>query len=180
MNYNIKDINEQIDNDVQGFVDACEKRYQKQIIKCVEQIASNESKKDYKFILLAGPSSAGKTTTSHLFKENLKTHGFNAKVVSIDNFFLERIETPKLPNGNYDYESLRAIDWNLFHGTITRWCTLESMPSSENRMPGNVNLCLTCLCCCAACWRLCSALRCFTARRRQRPSGTARRLQASD
>ena len=114
MNYNLKDINEQINNDKQGFVIACEKKYQNQIVECVENNFANKNGMDYKFILLAGPSSAGKTTTSYLFKENLKKHGFKANVVSIDNFFLERAETPKLPNGNNDYESLRAIDWNLF------------------------------------------------------------------
>lgn len=113
MNYNLKDINEKVNTNVKALVEQAELKYQQQIKDCVQLLLANKNN-DYKFILLAGPSSAGKTTTSHLFKENLKLNGINAKVISIDNFFLEREETPKLPNGNYDFESLKALDWDLF------------------------------------------------------------------
>lgn len=113
MNYNLKDINEKIKSDAKTLVKESELNYQSQIEEAVNQLLSDTTN-HYKFVLLAGPSSAGKTTTSHLFKENLKLNGIKAQVISVDNFFLEREETPKLPNGNYDYESLRALDWDLF------------------------------------------------------------------
>ena len=112
MMYNVNKINEEIKANPEEFVRVAEEKYENQIASCVNDMMSRGNK--FKFILLAGPSSAGKTTTSHLLKENLAKKGYYAKVVSIDNFFLERSETPKLPNGKNDYESLRSLDWNLF------------------------------------------------------------------
>ncbi len=83
-------------------------------------IASDIIKKDFmpKLILIAGPSSSGKTTFSKRLSVHLKAAGLTTVAVSLDNYFLERSETPKDEEGNYDFESLRAIDVNLFQDQI--------------------------------------------------------------
>ncbi len=76
-------------------------------------------KKDkIKMVLLAGPSSSGKTTTSKKLCMYLKTFGLNPKVLSMDDYFVEREETRKDKDGKYDYECLEAIDIKLFNNQI--------------------------------------------------------------
>lgn len=63
-----------------------------------------------KFVMLAGPSAAGKTTTSSLLSLNFKLLGKRVVIISLDNFFLPRLKTPKLPDGSFDFESVKALD----------------------------------------------------------------------
>lgn len=74
-----------------------------------------QGKKNIKIVLIAGPSSSGKTTTSKKLAVYLQTQGFRTHAISVDDYFLDREDTPKLPNGEYDFESLRAIDLELFN-----------------------------------------------------------------
>lgn len=95
------------------------------IIKLTETISSNKlldlAKEIYdrrsrvKIVLVSGPSSSGKTTTSHKLAMFLKSFGLNPKIISLDNYFFDREKTPKLENGEYDFESLRAINIDLFN-----------------------------------------------------------------
>lgn len=95
------------------------------IIKLAEVISGNDllniakdidnNKDRIKIVLIAGPSSSGKTTTAHKLSMFLKSFGLNPKPLSIDDYFLDRANTPKLPNGDYDFESLRAVDVELFN-----------------------------------------------------------------
>lgn len=115
MKYNVEEINRELKVDPALFVTNVEKNYRAQIKKCTDYLIQNRK---FKFVLIAGPSSAGKTTTSHIIKDNLEINGISAKVVSLDNFFVERQETPLLPNGKKDYESLDALDWKLFEAKM--------------------------------------------------------------
>lgn len=74
----------------------------------------NQKRNSLKIVLLAGPSSSGKTTTSRKLCLLLRSFGLNPKVISMDDYFVERTETPKDKNGNYDYECLEALDLKLF------------------------------------------------------------------
>ena len=69
-------------------------------------------------VLIAGPSSSGKTTTARKLSMFLKSFGLNPKPLSIDDYFVDRVNTPKLPNGDYDYESINAIDLKLFNDQL--------------------------------------------------------------
>ena len=71
-----------------------------------------------KIILLAGPSSSGKTTTSRKLSMFLETFGLHPKAISMDDYFVEREETPKDKDGNYDFECLEAVDLKLFDKQI--------------------------------------------------------------
>ena len=82
--------------------------------------AIDDNKHRIKLVLLAGPSSSGKTTTSRKLAMYLKVFGFNPKYLSIDDFFLNREDTPKLPNGEYDFESIRAINLDLFNDHLKK------------------------------------------------------------
>ncbi len=61
-------------------------------------------------VMLAGPSSAGKTTTSLLLQQQLMKQGIDTQVVSLDNFYRGRGKAPQLPDGSFDYESVEALD----------------------------------------------------------------------
>lgn len=71
------------------------------------------SKKDKKIILIAGPSSSGKTTTTTKLCMYLKSFGLNPKMISMDDYFVERDKTPLNEKGEKDYESINAVDNKL-------------------------------------------------------------------
>lgn len=79
----------------------------------------NENKDKIKIVLLAGPSSSGKTTTSRKLCMFLQSFGLHPKVLSMDDYFVEREENPKDKNGNPDYECLEAIDLKLFDSQLS-------------------------------------------------------------
>ena len=85
------------------------------LFKIAETIYNN---KKLKLILLAGPSSSGKTTTSKKLELFLKGFGLNPIAISIDNYFLDRDKTPILPDGSYDFESLNSINVELFNRNL--------------------------------------------------------------
>lgn len=77
------------------------------------------TKKDkIKIVLMAGPSSSGKTTTSRKLCMYLQSFGLKPKVLSMDDYFVERKNTPLDENGNPDYECLEAVDMKLFDKQI--------------------------------------------------------------
>ena len=76
--------------------------------------------KDVKVILLSGPSSSGKTTTARKLSLNLRTLGLKPVAISLDDYFLDRKETPLGENGKPDFESIRAIDIKLFNNQIAK------------------------------------------------------------
>lgn len=74
--------------------------------------------KDIKIVLIAGPSSSGKTTTCNKLAMYLRSLGLSPKMISMDDFFKEREETPRKETGEYDFECLEALDLKLFNKTI--------------------------------------------------------------
>lgn len=72
-------------------------------------------RKNVKVILLGGPSSSGKTTSTHRLCNYLEAYGLKPIMISLDDYFKERVDTPKDKNGNYDFESIDAIDIKLFN-----------------------------------------------------------------
>ena len=68
-----------------------------------------------RFVMIAGPSSSGKTTLSHRLSIQLAAHGMKPHPIAVDNYFVNRVDTPKDENGNYNYECLEALDVELFN-----------------------------------------------------------------
>lgn len=83
--------------------------------KIAEIAATIAARPELKFILIAGPSSSGKTTFSHRLSVQLRANGLAPYPIGVDNYFVEREENPKDENGNYDYECLEAVDVKLFN-----------------------------------------------------------------
>ncbi len=81
--------------------------------------AINTRKNKVKVVLMAGPSSSGKTTTSRKLCMYLKSFGLEPQTIGMDDYFVEKEETPKDINGNYDFECLEAIDLKLFDKVIS-------------------------------------------------------------
>lgn len=80
-------------------------------MNCIAEIARKIQKKETaKVVLIAGPSSSGKTTTSKKLAIQLQSLGYTPKVISLDNYYVGREQNPKDENGNYDYECLEALD----------------------------------------------------------------------
>ncbi len=79
-----------------------------------------ENRDQIKLVLIAGPSSSGKTTTSKRITLHLKVLGLNPIVIAMDNYFVNREETPLDENGNYDFESLGAMDLELLNTHLNR------------------------------------------------------------
>ncbi|HKL99991.1 MAG TPA: nucleoside kinase [Mobilitalea sp.] len=74
---------------------------------------------DKKFIMIAGPSSSGKTTFSHRLSIQLRAHGMKPHPIAVDNYFIDRDKTPKDEDGNYNFECLQAIDIEQFNEDMT-------------------------------------------------------------
>ena len=77
-------------------------------------------KGDVKFVLIAGPSSSGKTTFSHRLSIQLRTYGKIPHPIALDDYFVDRELTPKDENGNYNFECLEAIDIKLFNEDMVK------------------------------------------------------------
>lgn len=115
---NIGELNDYITTNSGDLIQLSEIMQDYKLLNIAEEIVLN--KDDYKIILLSGPSSSGKTTTSMKLSLYLKSLGLNPTHLSMDDYFLEREETPLGANGKPDFESLKAIDIKLFDSQISK------------------------------------------------------------
>lgn len=90
---------------------------ERKIGEIAKQIAEREN---VKFVLVAGPSSSGKTTFSHRLAIQLRVNGYRPHPIAVDNYFVEREHTPRDKDGNYNFECLEAIDIKLFNDDMRR------------------------------------------------------------
>ena len=98
--------------------------HEKRIIEIANQI---KQRKNIKVILIAGPSSSGKTTFAKRLGIQLRLNGLKPVTISVDNYFLEREETPRDEFGKYDFESIHAIDLKLFNDHLRRLINGETI-----------------------------------------------------
>ncbi len=106
-------LNEQIsEGNVGNIILAQEAIMEKGLGDIAAEIASRPDKK---LIMIAGPSSSGKTTFSHRLSIQLMAHGLKPHPIAVDNYFVERVNTPKDENGQYNFECLEAMDIELFN-----------------------------------------------------------------
>ena len=116
---NLGELNEAIINNNAGeIVQLSEIIQNYKLLSIAESIALNKDK--IKIVLISGPSSSGKTTTSKKLYLYLKTLGVNPYHLSLDDYFLERDETPLGEDGKPDFESLKALDIKLFNSQIQK------------------------------------------------------------
>ncbi len=113
----VGDFNEMVDNGLTtGLINVSEALQEKKISEIADEIAS---RKGIRLVLLAGPSSSGKTTTCKRLCIQLLTNGIKPLQISLDDYFVDRHKTPKDENGEYDYESIYALNLKLINEQFT-------------------------------------------------------------
>lgn len=98
---------------IKDFIQVDEALQEGQIIKLADDVLQRSDK--IKLITIAGPSSSGKTTFSKRLELQLKANGLKPKTISVDNYFVDREKTPLDSDGKYDYESIMALNLDLFN-----------------------------------------------------------------
>ncbi len=96
-------------------INVAEALQEKKIVKIADEI---QARPDVKLILISGPSSSGKTTFSKRLSIQLMTNGLHPYPISLDDYFVNRTDTPKDKNGDYDFESLYALDIPFFNAQL--------------------------------------------------------------
>lgn len=102
------------------FCKECERKYNNKIQKIAKDIADNQEKT---IVMLAGPSSAGKTTTAKKLREALADLNIVCHTISLDDFYLNNCDSPRFPDGTPDYETVEALDIPCFEKTMNKLLT---------------------------------------------------------
>ena len=122
-------INEAIrEKRVNDIIMLAEALHEKKIAKIADNIAQN---KNIKMILIAGPSSSGKTTFAQRLGIQLRLNRIKPVTISVDNYFVERQDTPRDANGEYNFECIEAIDLELFNDHLTKLLNGEEIEMPE-------------------------------------------------
>lgn len=114
LNNQLEYINEMA-KEPEQFIAQCEERYQNIIDGIAKRIIDEEGRE---IVMLAGPSSAGKTTTARKLSESLIEKGVKTYVLSLDDFYLNREDIPFLPDGSQDFETVDALDLECFEQCV--------------------------------------------------------------
>ena len=123
------DLNEVVSKgNYNELIQIAETYYNSQLSKIADKIEEN---KDIRIVLISGPSSSGKTTSSKKLSIQLKSRGINTYPISIDDYFFDREKTPKDKNGKLDTESLNAVDVTLFNKHLTKLLNGETVELPE-------------------------------------------------
>lgn len=124
----VADLNEEITKgNIQQTILVQEALQEKKIVEIAEMIVERPN---VKFILIAGPSSSGKTTFSHRLSIQLRAHGLIPHPIAVDNYFVNREDTPKDKDGKYNFECIEAIDLETFNRDLT-----ELLEGKEVELP---------------------------------------------
>ena len=115
---NVAELNNWAKNgNVGELIRISEALHEKKIAQIADMIAADKNKK---IVLIAGPSSSGKTTFAQRLGIQLRVNGLKTITLSMDNYFVNREDNPKDENGNYDFECLESIDINLFNEQLSK------------------------------------------------------------
>lgn len=108
----LSDLNNLVsDCKIEDFIKIVEMNYENQL----HELAADIIKKKARYVLIAGPSSSGKTTTTKKIALQLRSRGYEALVISVDNYFKDKVDSPRDENGDYDFECLEALDLKLLN-----------------------------------------------------------------
>ncbi len=110
---------------VADVVQLCEGRHARVFVESADQVSDLPD--DGRLVLVAGPSSSGKTSFAKRLSVQLRVLGYSPFALSLDDYFVDREDTPKSPDGDYDYEALEAIKLDLFNDHLQRLMAGESV-----------------------------------------------------
>ena len=116
-----------LDGDISELIKVAEAFHEKKIAAMADQIDAANREKGTRVVLISGPSSSGKTTTSKRLGIQLRILGLDPVLISLDDYFVDREHTPRDENGDYDYEALEAIDLELLNSDLKRLMAGESV-----------------------------------------------------
>ena len=100
-----------------NMIKLAEALHEKKVTQIADMIANRPGGRP-KFVLISGPSSSGKTTFSKRLAIQLLVNGIKPVTIAMDNYFVNRVDTPKDENGEYDFENINAIDLELFRSQL--------------------------------------------------------------
>ena len=124
---NVGELNDLISNgEMKDLILVQEALMEKRVGMIADKIMADIDMK--KLVFIAGPSSSGKTTFAHRLSIQLRSQGLRPKPISVDNYFVNRVETPLDEDGNYNFECLEAIDVAQFNEDMTRLLAGEEVP----------------------------------------------------
>lgn len=116
------------ENRIQDVIMLAEALHEKKIANIADAIAK---RKNVKMVLIAGPSSSGKTTFAQRLGIQLRLNGLKPVTISVDNYFVERQDTPRDENGEYNFECIEAIDLELFNNHLVKLLNGEEIEVPE-------------------------------------------------
>lgn len=126
-NFDVERINGLLNEDPAEFVKQCEEAFDRQLDSVVGKILRHKGRS---LVMLAGPSSSGKTTTATIFRNKLSLNGRSASVISLDDFYLTQDEPHTFEDGTVDYERVEALDIPLIAS-----CLGELVSEGESEIP---------------------------------------------
>lgn len=122
-------LNKAVEEDnIKDIIMLDEALHEKKIANIADKIAQN---RNVKMVLIAGPSSSGKTTFAQRLGIQLRINRIKPVTISVDNYFVERKDTPRDKDGNYDFECIEAIDLELFNNHLTKLLNGEEVEMPE-------------------------------------------------
>lgn len=122
-------LNKAIEEDrIKDVIMLAETLHEKKIANIADDIAK---RKNVKMVLIAGPSSSGKTTFAQRLGIQLRLNGLKPVTISVDNYFVERQDTPRDENGEYNFECIEAIDLKLFNEHLVKLLNGEEIEVPE-------------------------------------------------
>lgn len=113
---NVGELNRAVDRGMTAdLINVAEALHDKKIVSIADDITARYHRGGARIVLIAGPSSSGKTTTTKRLATMLMTNLLKPQMISLDDYFVDRSVTPRDETGDYDYESLHALDLTQFN-----------------------------------------------------------------
>lgn len=114
----LADLNQMIrEGGDKGIISVAEGLHEKKYAAVADAI---KKRGDVRIVLIAGPSSSGKTTSSKRLSIQMQVNGMKPYPIEMDNYFVDRAKSPRLPDGSLDFESINALDQDRFNEDISR------------------------------------------------------------
>ena len=123
-NVSINEINKRMKEEPENYISLCEKEYDNRLSCLCDRTASEFP--GHCLVMLAGPSSSGKTTTAGILKEKFIQKGRVSKVISLDDFYRNQCETYTFEDGTVDYETVKALDVDYISDCLQKLMTQGS------------------------------------------------------